>query len=220
MDFLVLANSYKNSNRCVAGIDLANGTWLRPLGSGPGGSLLIREFTFESGREARLLDVARIEVLDQAPENYQPENVLTTYPWAFDREATAADMKIARASASNGPELLRGDSDRVQREDFVAHPAERSLSLIHPIGVIWKAVRHNDKLRPRVAFYFDDHRYELAVTDPILGEQIRALGDGEFPLKDVSLGFSRNGIRFTVSLGEPFARDNCCYKLVAGAYDL
>ena len=59
---LVLANSYKNHHRCIAGIDLGSGKWIRPLSrKTPGGEVSQVESSISGGVQPRLLDVVEID---------------------------------------------------------------------------------------------------------------------------------------------------------------
>jgi hypothetical protein len=220
MDVVVLANSNKIRNRCLAGIDLSNGRWVRPLGAGEHGALFPREYMCEGGHTAAVMDVVRFQMIRRAPAPHQPEDIMTRMPWTFVRRASQADKQIVKEAVIPGPELFRGVGSCIPYGDIVASPVGSSLTAIKPRRVVWMVDRLFERKRRRVIFDLMDRSYELAVTDPILIEKLDLLGEGIWPIRDHDLGFSIENLHFTVSLGEPFPHDNCCYKLVVAAYDL
>jgi len=78
MKLLVLANSYKLGNRCVAGIDLDTGKWVRPVSQSPGGA--IPEYKTAVSKSWRFvpvlpLDVVEFEVGRSRATPHHPEDV-------------------------------------------------------------------------------------------------------------------------------------------------
>jgi len=59
---LCLANSYKHSHRCVAGVSLVTKKWVRLVGRSVPGCLTIKETCYPDGSEAALLDVFEAEL--------------------------------------------------------------------------------------------------------------------------------------------------------------
>ena len=57
-----LANSYKHGGRCIAGIDIDNGQWIRLHGNSTDGALCACEYMLDDGSEPRLLDVIEVEL--------------------------------------------------------------------------------------------------------------------------------------------------------------
>ena len=56
------ANSYKHGGRCVAGVCLEDGSWVRLRGKAADGALMPTEYCFDDGSEARVLDVFEAEI--------------------------------------------------------------------------------------------------------------------------------------------------------------
>src|SRR2546426_8668831 len=81
VDLLVLASSRKHGGRCVAGWDLTNDRWLRPVSPLPDGTLEQAHCAIE-GDWPHLFDVVRVEIDTQRATVYQPENwEITDRPW-------------------------------------------------------------------------------------------------------------------------------------------
>lgn len=220
MDVVVLANSNKLNDRCLAGIDLSDGSWVRPLGSGEHGALLAQEYRCAGGETAAVLDVVRFRVVERVAAPHQPEDIRTAMPWTFVRHASEADKQIVKNAVVAGPELFRGTGSRIAYADIEGAPVGSSLAVVKPRRLVWMIDHYFQRKRRRVIFNLMDQPYQLAVTDPTLIEKMDRLGDGTWPSTDHTLGFSIEDLHFTVSLGEPSPYDNCCYKLVAAAYDL
>ena len=57
VDLICLANSYKNGCRCIAGLRVDRGGWVRPVSGRPEGELEPRHYLLDDGSEPGLLDV-------------------------------------------------------------------------------------------------------------------------------------------------------------------
>lgn len=198
---IMLANSRKNSGRCLAGKEVANLRWIRPVSRTKTGELCSRQYTYANGQECSPLDIVKIQLADSCPEVYQPENF---------RFAEGQWSKVGTYPFSNLPAIVdrpsdiwlyTGDrSDRVSIENLEKNPPQSSLLLIEPEAVTLQ-IR---KGKPRAKFRYNNCEYNLVVTDPrirYLGTQMR---DGESIIKPVYL---------CLSLATPF--NGYYYKLVA-----
>lgn len=76
---ICLANSRKIGGRCVAGIDVNTGEWVRPVRDN-GGALTLDDISYEDGTIPRVLDIIDVPVSERQPLYYQPEN------WVIDPE--------------------------------------------------------------------------------------------------------------------------------------
>ncbi|MDJ0553135.1 MAG: hypothetical protein QNJ68_01565 [Microcoleaceae cyanobacterium MO_207.B10] len=69
-----LANSWKNGERCIAGIEISSKKWVRPVSSLNDGRIPfnIRQI---QGKEPQLLDILEIPLEDSGPDfGFQSEN--------------------------------------------------------------------------------------------------------------------------------------------------
>jgi len=89
-----LANSRKLKARCIAGIDLDTGKWIRPVFAG-GGALSYNHIRNQHGNETQVLDVVEISVTDYVPLSFQPENynIAPNTTWIKQGEMTFADLE-------------------------------------------------------------------------------------------------------------------------------
>lgn len=215
MELLVLANSRKLNGRCVAGIDIESGRWIRPVGSGEHGAVTLRERRV-AGRDPGLLDVIQIELGRAVPLPYQRENFkITPEPWSFVRRASVGDLRLLDDLYECGPELFGNFGDRLPEIQFSAHQPARSLTLVKPQQLRFAIATFDGRRRNRIRFALQGTPYDLAVTDPQVERILRGLEIGSYAAGD--LGLSPNA-SLTVSVGEPFHGD--CYKLVAAVLPL
>lgn len=208
---ICLANSIRHDGRCVAGIDVQTGEWVRPVPSGGGG--IPYSTTCVAGRPVGNLEVVRIPLTTTNPSTrYQRENrVMRDAPWTLIRQATIDEvMQYCDGAAP----ILHTDSDRVAPDDLDRLPARRwtSLQLVHAEHVAF----HRDHFSPkRWRAHFADSAgspYSLKVTDPIFTARLD---------RNESVG---EEYLLTVSLTEPWAFDSnsapMCWKLVAAVIEL
>jgi len=73
---ICLANSYKHNERCIAGIDIESGAWVR-LVSNRKDRAIAGTMRLINGKEPQLLDILEIPLENHGPdEGCQPENRL------------------------------------------------------------------------------------------------------------------------------------------------
>jgi hypothetical protein len=219
---LCLANSYKHENRCVAGINLVTGKWIRLVGHKVPGCLTLKEVCYPDGKEAALLDVFEAELGEECRSNSHPEDVFVTErPWLLLRRfGDRNDVRLLETFVNKNPALLQGYGDRVYTRKLEGSPADRSLDLIHPDDLWWWIRDETGKRKNRAIFragYVSRTRYDLAVTDPIWLEKLHSMPPGIYPHARF---FTEKPAKtfLTISLSEPF--DGFHYKLVAGVVNL
>lgn len=209
-EVLILANSRKRNNRCIAGVDLQTGQWVRPCyGDGLDGVPL--DVRRVAGREPRLLDVVRMRLANDGPDqDIQPENrYILDGTWTLAGQALPEEV----FQYVEDPALVFYDEhDRVEPDAIRAQkPSERcSLCLLRKsvTYVLDEKSRHR---RFRARFATRGATYSLVVTDSEF--ETRYLHKPGLP--------PRGDYLLTISLGAPFVGfDWRCYKLVAGVIAL
>lgn len=216
-DLVCLANSRKHGGRCVAGIALPSGDWIRPVSSHADGTLSRLHYLLEDGTEPSVLDVVHMELERPRPELHQPENwLLSGQKWQRRAKLSVSDavrLLETHASRTPGPELLGSRTDRVHVHDLAARVGVASLALVEPAQMEWHITRSMTGSRQtRVVFELGGALYDLSVTDPVWEARLASL---PFGLHDLGAAGIKAAARvfLTVSLAEPFHGD--CYKLVA-----
>ena len=207
-----LANSFKDAGRCLAGIDLDTGQWVRPVPAGGGG--VPTDWVTIGGAELRPLDIIEVN-LDPAPvaTRYQRENRGLLNPGCrlIGRLPPAETRKYCEFT----PTLLHSKSDRVTPQVLESLPPDqwKSLQLVWPSEFSFeKDERVDYKWRAHFRDFFGT-LFKLRLTDPALIARLKR-GD-------------RIGSRcyLAISLTEPFVppdggMEPRCYKLVAGVVEL
>ena len=82
MRLLVLANSKKFNGRCIAGIDLDSGNWIRPVSKTEHGEFTGAECSITVGgsrRQVQSLDVIEVVVGSSKPGVGHPEDIQTNH---------------------------------------------------------------------------------------------------------------------------------------------
>ena len=208
-----LANSWRPGGRCIAGIDLDSGQWVRPVpaegGAIPEASPWLR------GRYMGPLDVVEVDL--EGPTfatRFQRENrQIRGWQWRFVRRADVNDV-IEYASAPTRVLHGRKKVVRPSQLETLAPDQWTSLELVRSDDVTFEP--HPRKPgRWEAKFSVGPFRspYRFTVTDPVATGRLNAGG--------------RIGPRclLTVSLTEPielpeFNMPRLCYKLVATVLEL
>jgi hypothetical protein len=184
---VILANSIKNSGRCLAGKELVwnggkwePGPWIRIVASEQGAEVPVGLMLEQFGRTIKLLDVIDIPLEAAAPLPAQPEN------WLLVRRAPWRDRGSVRPQDASGlvdyPLKLWGNHGRSVPEGFVQElPEPASLYFIEPEVVgpvrIWtdqsadEDGRRVDRHHRSISLRYRATAHEFAVTDPVLQER-------------------------------------------------
>jgi len=210
---ICLANSRRDGGRCVAGIDIDSGRWIRPLP--PRGGAIPEEKTFLGGGLFTPLDVIELEV--DAPTfttRFQCENrPLQNWNWRLAGRVNAGDLL---KYCNKGGIVLHGPGKTVEPAEMERLPPEKwtSLELIHSTNVTFEPDPRTP-LRWQARFTPDRSgpTYCLTITDP---EATLRLNKKERIKPECML---------TVSLTEPkefkeYGKPELCYKLVAAVIEL
>ncbi len=215
---LCLANSRKNTGRCIAGKVIGGGPvgeWVRPVSSRATGELSEEERRYENGQDPKLLDVITIPLKGAQSEGHQRENHLIDdgFYWEFVRKASAAEVELALDHV-RGPLWDNASSSYNGLHDRVAESAVMSCGYsLRLIKVVDLAISvgtegaefGNGKRKVRGRFSLNGEHYLLSVTDPSIERRYFAGTDGTFPIGPAIL---------CISLGEVYL--GYAYKLIAG----
>jgi hypothetical protein len=215
-----LANSRKHSGRCLAGLELIDGSssgWVRPISDRPTHEVSEQERRYQDGTDPAVLDVINIPLLSPAPTTFQQENWLLDpgYYWQKVGQAAWTDLDGFEddgvALWINGYETYHGTNNRVPSEQAAGLTnslrlirVEAATLLVHVPGAAFS----NPKRAVEASFVYAGEEYCLRVTDPVYESRYLARDDGEYEIGEAFL---------TISLGEEY--DGYAYKLVAGVFE-
>ncbi len=210
---ICLANSYKHGGRCIAGIDIDDGQWIRLHGNSPDGALCACEYLLDDGSEPRILDVIQVELHHALPSNSHPEDWhIAPVRWhPVSDSPTSTQWQELAASADKATTILRGYRDRMSVEEVQAKPLLSSLALIQPDEIHWWIREERGKRKYRALFQRHHVTYDFAVTDPAWLDQLDLLPIGIYPHRTFTDASAETWL--TISLSEAFFGWH--YKLVA-----
>jgi hypothetical protein len=217
---LVLACSKKYPARCLAGISLFTGEWIRPVSSRSGGALSKFHAGVE-GRYPRLREVVSFETDGPCPKVGQPENVLIAdRPWVLERRMSRSEAaNIVDPHLLPGPEILDGRGRALTVDEVEAHPNDPSLAVVEPVELAFESepVPWGKGSREWARFRLAGWYHGLTLTDFTVRTPLLERPFGTYDLADLGIVAPPRTI-LTVSLGEPF--DGRHYKLAAAVFGL
>lgn len=195
---VILANSIKHNQHCVAGKCIDNKQWIRPVSNSNGGELTHEQAMCKNPHgmfNVKPLQKVRMVLASPAPLANQPEN------YVIDNSVWIQNYKIEDnelASYLDAPLDLWGGSDRVPYS-MIQTGLFRINQSLYLVRVENLNLYKTDDDRRRASFNYNGIEYNLAVTDPNFDRILQNNPD-------------LNSI-LCISLGEQY--NGNCYKLVA-----
>lgn len=212
-----LANSWKRGERCIAGIDLATGRWVRPVTGTADGSVP-RHVRAIGKREPALLDVIDIPLDATGPDyGFECENrLILPGRWYLAGRATADSL---RRYLLPGRPILHTATRTVTVAFMQTLPFDerRTLQLVEAtdFAVSGSARQHSDQRVWRGSFSAPGGgRLEANITDPVFSARLSAeIVPSAHCLLTISLSLPWR------PADRPDAPESC-WKLIAGVIDL
>ncbi len=213
--FICLANSWKLDERCIAGIDLNTGKWVRPVCDNqyPEDGRIPKYIRLIEGREPELLDVLEIPLSDTGNDfGFECENLsVLDGDWkCVDRVQPTNLFRYC----GNFQKILHNSIKYVNPSDLQALPfhKRRTLQLVRAVSFSAQN-RGNNNWRGTLQTANGQYLKDAKITDPIFVEKLNA---GYQP---------KNNCLVTVSLSIPWAPPDWegevpCWKLIAGVIEL
>ena len=215
-----LANSTKNSGRCIAGIEIKNkqfAGWIRPVSDRPGHEISEEERRFKNGKKCSVLDVVKVPLDRHEPYLHQNENhvINEDYYWEKVGGMSVADLSSAvqefeKPIWPHCESTQNGCNDRISKNRLAN--IHTSLALIQPKDAcIVVSTDPGFKDAPgrravRADFICGGEKNFLKITDPNVVSKYMGKGEGKYPVKKPLL---------TVSLAEPWSKQPYAFKVVA-----
>ena len=202
---VLLANSKKYGERCIAGIELQKSKgswsilrnseglpkWIRPVSNSKHG-----EISASIADQFSLLDVVEIDIAEEVPKGFQAENCLIqSISKTGNVRISARNLQMLTDRQHSKLFNFRGRSVSVEYVKAVDY----SLMLIEPENFVTIAVeREFGKVQKRGQFTYQGNDYDLPITDV-----------------DFVVGSEKGKKCFlTISLGVEY--EGWHYKLIAG----
>jgi hypothetical protein len=190
---LCLANSKKLNERCVAGIDVRTGDWVRPVSrSGDHGAVPFEERQIDRS-EPQLLDLIAMDLAHEGPTGFEycharENRWIEPSPWRRIGRANAADL--GRYCSTEG--IILHSGSKFTRPDVIH---AKPLAQRHTLELRWVnqlRLRHDGrKWRCSFVAHPEIAANDIPVTDPELLEDLK--NGKDVPVK----GFA------VISLGVP-----------------
>lgn len=210
-EIVVLANSLKHANRCVAGKTIYTKEWIRPVSNANGDAISVANTAVLNNRTnkkwpLKLLQKTEITFSCHAPRiNHQPENfVISNDPWIDKYKIAHNELKYYL----DYPENLWGLGNSIpylNAEQGCLQQINASLYLIEVQNLRLYTNQFNGAIRRRAAFTYNSNLYDLAVTCLTFDNHIQTYNYYESAI-------------LCISLGESSPHDNRCYKLIASIF--
>jgi len=189
VDLICLANSYKLGARCLAGLRVDGGGWVRPVSDKEHGELQYGQYRLPDHSEPHLFDVIRVGLVSRQP--HQPENWLVDEsPWVLlERPAALDRAPVVAAAVSRDPATLGNQGRSVTEAQMRARPAADSLVLVQPADIRWRTEFSTHELRntARVLFRLGGVWYDLHLTDPVYAGPLQRRAEGDYGSSDLGI---------------------------------
>lgn len=208
---VILANSVKHKNHCVAGKCVETKEWIRPVSNKEGKELTSEEVEYNNcyGSQKCVKPLQKIKMKLESKESLinQPENYLIDKEtkWEQTSKINNDDLK----DFLDKPDDLWGETDKVSFNDIKNKKIEidNSLYLIELESLklyknFYEDDEGNKKYKRRVSFKYNNIDYDFPVTDPKFNLLLEKEDNKTLENK-----------KLCVSLGEEFKGN--CYKIAA-----
>lgn len=193
---LVLANSSKNRGRCLAGLNVETGKWVRPVPNTES-RVIDNERTIIADRFIRPGDLIDVEIGRALPLVYHPEDVeLTGRIKLVGKDVTRYLSDLISSELRVPNQLLESSKDRISIDQVKASPIKNSLAVCVAKDF---SFHKNSYGSERVNFSINETKWSLAQKDDNL--------QNKDSLKEALV---------CISLAEPFELTKSHHKLAAG----
>lgn len=207
---ICLANSWKLGERCIAGIDIDTGKWVRPVCDSlyPEDGKVPESVRLINGREPRLLDILEIPLADTGNNfGFESENLsVLREDWRLN--GRYLPYKLNKFCSET--QYILHNSIRAVRPSYLQSlPQENRQTLQLVRSSRFSVTRVGDKWKGNITISNSQSLNNLTITDPFLVAQ---LDTGYKPPETCFI---------TVSLSMPWSPDDQeeekpCWKLIAG----
>ena len=212
---VILANSSKLNHRCLAGIELDTGSWVRPVSNFEGGAVPLTMMRINN-RFPELLDILDIPLDETGPDfDFESENrTILPGEWNFRGKA---DVNVVLKYAEQPMYVLHNHKKYCTLQEMQEKPLEQRKTLqlirVEDFQVRDKRSTAADKHDWKGVIWSGDREIEVGITDPVF---IQRLNTGHTP--------SQNSL-LTMSLSLPYPPPGWegsppCWKLIAGVIEL
>ena len=209
---IILAESAKYNNFCVAGIDIDTGEWIRPISEKAEleEAVPLEDLKYPDGSRVELLDVAEIKFFDRAVNNpIQPENFFYNekYFWQKVGRVTLPEL-INKRGFDERDKIFYNDERSIFGADVEKISARESLLLLLVENLFISVEEDKDHKKFFADFDYRGKRFlRFSVGDIAVRKKFEASGAGKYFLQEKA--------DVVFSLTNPFHANRKCYKILA-----
>ena len=209
---IILAESAKFNNFCVAGVDIETGKWIRPISEKPEleDAVPLDDLKYPDGSRVELLDIAEIKFSDRAADNpIQPENFFYNAKYYWQKVGRMTLQEVIDLRGFDMRDKIFYNNERsIFGADVEKIPAKESLLLL-PVKNLFVSIEEEEDHKK----FFADFEYRgkkflrFSVGDIAVRKKFEASGAGKH--------FFKNDAVVVFSLTNPFRANYNCYKMLA-----
>lgn len=168
---IVMTESSKFSNNCVAGIDTGTGKWIRVVSDDKEthGALTDDDLMYEDGTMCQVLDIVNVPFVEKVPTKVQPENYLLDREYYIEKEGAATLEYVLKIHPGEKHNNIFGSKFSTVKENRLEEQKiNYSLMLIKVSQLVFNWRENNEgKKKLKASFTYNKVKYEdVAVTDP------------------------------------------------------
>ena len=162
------------------------------------------ERRYEDGKDPKVLNIVKVQMIKPRPSTYQTENHLINDQYYWEKIGRADwDSVLGALDVIDGPlwvnagSTWHGTNDRIP--EAMANGLKSSLCLVRPKRIEILVAREGGDFGParrrvRARFDLNGMQYGLVVTDPLVERQYFEIKDGRHSIADGVLCISLSGI--------------------------
>ena len=208
-EIIVLAKSSKGGGFCIAGVDVDNGKWIRPisLNIGNEGSVPLLDITYEDGSEVQIFDKVQIKLLSPKPTTAQPENYVydASVKWKKTGESSLEEVINFRGYDRTDKVFYNGEKE-VSKNEIDGRPSLLLLNIRN--SYIFIKTFNDGNRKVQLNFEFNNREYKyFKISDIVIKGELSAEQDGAYRREDT--------LPAVFSLTDKFAGTEKYYKMVA-----
>ena len=209
---IILAESAKYANYCVAGVDYDSGAWLRPISEKPEleDAVPLDDLEYPDGSRVELLDVVEIKFSDRAANNpIQPENFFYNEKYFWQKVGRVTLQEVINLRGFDERDKIFYNNERSIFGANVIKFAERESLLLLPVENLFISVEEDATHKKFFADfeYRGKKFYRFSVGDIAIRKKFADSGAGKH--------FLKNSAAVVFSLTNPFHYNAECYKMLA-----
>ena len=208
---IILAESAKFNNFCVAGVDFDSGAWIRPISEQEEleEAVPLDDLEYPDGSKVELLDVVEIKFSDRTANNpIQPENFFYNqkYFWQKVGRVTLQDV-IDRRGFDYRDKIFYDDNRSIFGADVIKFTERESLLLL-PVQNLFISIEETDHKKFFADFNYQGKNFQrFSVGDIAVRKNFADSGAGKH--------FFKENAAVVFSLTNPYYKNAECYKMLA-----